>query len=68
MRLKTRMTLMQVATVVAAIVALCWVFVQQISRYGETEMEKFRTEMLEDEKTAAQGFRADGCRYDRQLL
>ncbi len=56
MRLKTRMTLMQVATVVAAIVALCWVFVQQISRYGETEMEKFRTEMLEDEKQQLKDF------------
>ncbi len=56
MRLKTRMTLMQVATVIAAIVALCWVFVQQISRYGETEMEKFRTEMLEDEKQQLKDF------------
>ncbi len=56
MRLRTKMTLMQVATVVAAIIALCWVFVQQITSYAESEMEAFRQETLAEEKQQLKDF------------
>ena len=56
MRLRTRMTLMQVITVVAAIVALCWVFVMQITRYARTEMETYRRETLAEEKRQLKDF------------
>jgi methyl-accepting chemotaxis protein len=64
------MTLMQVATVTAAIVALCWVFVSQITGYAKSEMENFRQQALADEKTQLQDFvqMADGIiqsYYDR---
>lgn len=50
MRLRTRLTLMQVAMVLAAIVSLCLIFVQQITGYAETEMNRYRQEMMESEK------------------
>lgn len=56
MRLRTRMTLMQVVTVIVAIIALCWVFVQQISSYAEAEMETFRQETLAEEKVQLMDF------------
>ncbi|MGL1862902.1 MAG: methyl-accepting chemotaxis protein [Pseudodesulfovibrio sp.] len=56
MRLRTKMTLMQVVTVIVAIVALCWIFVQQITSYAETEMETFRQETLADEKQQLKDF------------
>ena len=56
MRLRTRMTLMQVVTVVAAIVALCWVFVMQIRQYARTEMETYRRETLAEEKQQLKDF------------
>ncbi len=64
------MTLMQVVTVLVAIIALCWVFVQQISSYAETEMENYRQEALGDRKQQLEDFvsMADGTiqnYYDR---
>lgn len=56
MRLRTRMTLMQVATVLVAIVALCWVFVAQITQYARTEMESYRQEALAEEKQQLRDF------------
>ena len=56
MLLRTRLTLMQVVTVVLAIIALCWVFIQQISGYAETEMEAYRREKLDDEKRQLKDF------------
>lgn len=56
MRLRTKLTLMQVLTVVAAITALCWVFVVQITSYAETEMETFRQETLTEEKQQLKDF------------
>lgn len=46
MRLRTKLTLMQVVTVVVAIIALCVLFIQQISSYAEVEMEAYRQEKL----------------------
>jgi methyl-accepting chemotaxis protein len=64
------MTLMQVATVTAAIVVLCWVFISQISGYAKTEMENFRSEAMAGEQTKLRDFvqMADGIvqnHYDR---
>lgn len=56
MRLRTKMTLMQIMTVVAAIIALCWVFIQQINSYATTEMETFRQETLDKEKQQLRDF------------
>jgi len=56
MRLSTRMTLMQVATVTAAIVALCWVFVSQMTGYAENEMENFRRQALAEEQVKLKDF------------
>ncbi|BDQ34790.1 methyl-accepting chemotaxis protein [Pseudodesulfovibrio portus] len=56
MRLRMKMTLMQVATVVLAIGALCWVFIQQVSGYAETEMEAYRQEKLSEEKLQLKDF------------
>ena len=56
MLLRTRLTLMQVVTVVLAIVALCWVFIQQVSDYAETEMGAYRLEKLDDEKRQLKDF------------
>lgn len=47
---------MQVVTVVAAIVALCWVFVVQITSYARTEMETYRQETLAEEKQQLKDF------------
>lgn len=56
MRLRTKMTLMQVVTVITAIIALCWVFIQQINSYAETEMETFRHDIMEKEKLELRNF------------
>eukprot|EP00831_Metopus_contortus_P079661 TRINITY_DN7977_c0_g1_i4.p3 TRINITY_DN7977_c0_g1~~TRINITY_DN7977_c0_g1_i4.p3 ORF type:complete len:212 (-),score=36.57 TRINITY_DN7977_c0_g1_i4:170-805(-) len=56
MRLRTRMTLMQVATVVVAIMALCWLFIQQITSYAEAEMATFREEKMAEEKQQLKDF------------
>ncbi len=56
MRLRTKMTLLQIVTVIAAIIALCWVFIQQINSYGEAEMETFRHDILEKEKFELKNF------------
>ncbi|MUM77850.1 methyl-accepting chemotaxis protein [Pseudodesulfovibrio sp. F-1] len=47
---------MQVATVTAAIVALCWVFVSQMTGYAENEMESFRRQALADEQVKLTDF------------
>lgn len=51
MRLRTKMTLMQVVVVLAAIISLSLIFVQQITNYAETEMIRYRTEMTDSEKS-----------------
>ncbi|WP_285907730.1 methyl-accepting chemotaxis protein [Pseudodesulfovibrio pelocollis] len=56
MRLSTRMTLMQVVTVTAAIVALCWVFINQMTGYAESEMENFRRQAIADEEIKLKDF------------
>ena len=56
MRLRTRMTLMQIATVVITIPVLCWVFVQQITGYAGREIEVFRQETLVKEKQQLKDF------------
>ena len=56
MKLRTRMTLMQIATVTAAIMVLCWLFIQQISSYAETEMATFRKEKMAEEKQKLHDF------------
>lgn len=56
MLLRTRMTLMQVASVLATIVVLGWAFVQQITSYAESEMETYRAEMLAGEKQELKDF------------
>jgi len=56
MRLRTRMTLMQVGTVLVAILALCWVFVQQLSSYAGTEMANYRQETLDQRKQELKDF------------
>ena len=56
MRLRTRMTLMQVVSVVVAIAVLCWVFIYQVSSYAEEEMEAYRQEKLEEEKQQLKDF------------
>ncbi|MEF2230860.1 MAG: methyl-accepting chemotaxis protein [Pseudodesulfovibrio sp.] len=56
MRLRTRMTLMQMATVLLAIAALCWVFVMQINGYARTEMENYRSETLDGKKQELKDF------------
>ena len=60
MRLRTRMTLMQVVSVVVAIAVLCWVFIYQVSNYAEKEMGSLPPGKAGGGKAAAQGFRPDG--------
>ncbi|MFH1914754.1 MAG: methyl-accepting chemotaxis protein [Pseudomonadota bacterium] len=47
---------MQVATVTAAIVALCWVFISQMTGYAENEMESFRHQAIADEEIKLKDF------------
>ncbi|RWU04552.1 methyl-accepting chemotaxis protein [Pseudodesulfovibrio sp. S3] len=47
---------MQVATVVAAIMVLCWLFIQQITSYAESEMETFRKEKMVEEQQQLKDF------------
>ena len=56
MRLRTKLTLMQVVMVVVAIMVLCLIFVQQITGYAETEMAEYRQEMLGSEKDNLKDF------------
>ncbi|WP_286181897.1 cache domain-containing protein [Desulfovibrio sp. Huiquan2017] len=48
MRLKTRMTLMQVATVLVVIIVLCLLFIREMTGYAEEQMVDFRREQMED--------------------
>ena len=56
MRLKTKITLMQVATVLAVIAVLCFVAVRLITDYAENEMAQFRQDALRDKKTQLADF------------
>lgn len=56
MRLRTKLTLMQVVTVVVAIAALCWVFIDRISGYAEVEMADYRQEKMAEEKRQLKNF------------
>jgi methyl-accepting chemotaxis protein len=56
MRLRTKMTLTQVLSAVVVVATLCWVFVQQITTYAESEMESFRRETLREKKRELHDF------------
>lgn len=56
MKLKTRMTLMQVATVLTAIAVLCFVAVRLITNYAEDEMVRYRRDALQEKKTQLSDF------------
>ncbi|MFW5488663.1 MAG: methyl-accepting chemotaxis protein [Desulfovibrio sp.] len=56
MRLRTKMTLMQIISTVVAIGTLSWIFVYQITEYAEVEMQTFRSDTLAEKKLQLKDF------------